>query len=95
MRFIIISLLMIISVVCFGQTANVDSSVKHVGKTAKIDSLDMKVFSIRDVNSYLLRIDKVAASLKNLRLSKEDDYKQLVTELNLILAEADKKRKSN
>lgn len=85
MRFIIISFLMISSAVCFSQTEN---------KTSKVDSMNMKVFSMKDLNDYLIRIDKVAASLKNIRLSKEEDYKQIVTELNLIYAEADKKRKS-
>lgn len=63
------------------------------GKLSSADSLLIPVFSTKDVMDYLYRIEKVAASIKNLRLPNDQEYAQLTAELNAIIKEMDKKRK--
>lgn len=69
--------------VCYGQEVN----------RPTVDSMDMKVFSMRELNEYLSRINTIAASVKNLKQPKSEDYKEIVLELNAISAEADRKRR--
>lgn len=60
-------------------------------KTPKVDSLDMKVFSMRDLGGYLDRINITMQS--QLKISEMKKYEQLVKIIQAVYADADKKRK--
>lgn len=88
------------SVVCFGQSKattitniNEPSEVDSVLIQKRIDSLNMKVFSTKEVTDYLIRINNKALALKELDFINETAYGKLVTELNKIMQEMDKKRR--
>lgn len=99
-------ILLLVSSVCFGQppfkdayinnqTKGTDTIKSTSGKLSSADSLALPIFSTKEVMDYIYRIEKVAASIKNLpiRLTGDQEYNQLVTELSAIIKEMDKKRK--
>lgn len=71
------------SVVCF---ANVDTT-----KPAKVDSLDMKVISMREFEAYLQRIDLTAK--KQFDLTEVPKYEQILKIIQSVYLEADRKRR--
>lgn len=81
MIFLIVMILF--SVVAFGQ--------KPINDTAKVDSLDLKVISIRELESYLQRID--LAAKKQFDLTEVSKYQKILKEIQSIYAEADRKRR--
>lgn len=78
--FLIITILF--SVVCFGQP---------IKDTAKVDSLDMKVISMKELRVYLERIDLTAKEQFN--LTEVPRYEQILKIIREIYAEADRKRR--
>lgn len=83
MRTIIISFFLLTSAICFGQ--------KSKDTTAAIDSLDIKVISMRDFINYLERINQSA--LRQFNLTEQDKYAAIRREIEQVVAEADRKRK--
>lgn len=90
--------LMFVSGVCFGQVG--DTILVHgndkliaVKKLSSTDSLDLKVFSTRDVREYVGKIYDTVKSQKVLKYIGAKQHDELVAVLNEILADADKKRK--
>lgn len=71
-----------------------DTPKVKAAKLTAADSLALPIFSTKEVMNYMLRIEKVAASIKNLRLTNDQEYNQLTAELNAIIKEMDKKRKT-
>lgn len=59
--------------------------------TAKVDSLDMKVISQREMVEYLERINKVA--MNQFTLAEQERYQPILNELRSILADVERKRK--
>lgn len=90
MRLLFISLF--ISTLCFGQNGSLATNDKRIGQNAiKIDSLDEKTISIKELESYLTRISIVA--MKQFDLTEKAKYDNIFKELQAIYTEADKKRK--
>lgn len=90
MRLLFISLF--ISTLCFGQGDTLlHTNSKQIGYKSAIDSLDMKVVSMKELESYLQRISIVA--MKQFDLTEKAKYDNIFKELQAIYLEADKKRK--
>lgn len=80
MKLIFISLCVFFSCVSYSQD-----------KKDKVDSLDLKVISMRDLEGYLKRIDLI--SQKQFDLTEVKKYEQILKTIQSVYAEADRKRK--
>lgn len=91
-------ILLLVSSVCFGQASGdelvMSKDSKKIGtKSIAVDSLNIPVFSTKEVMGYLIRINNKLTALRELELISAKDSEKIVLELNKIIAEMDKKRK--
>lgn len=103
-------ILLLVSAVCFGQgkpsvipTTNsrtisgsiiddLDSS--KTTKPTTMDTLKAPLISILEVQDFLFAINRKFVAMRELDLIKENEYKQLIGELNKIVAVLEKKKKT-
>lgn len=83
MRILFFIITIFFSVSCFG---NVDTT-----KTPSVDSMDLKVISMKEFNAYLDRINVVAQ--KQFNLTEVKKFEQILKEIQSVYAEADRKRR--
>lgn len=85
MKLTILIIAVLLSGVCFGQ----GQSVKN--DSQKVDSMDIKFISMKELNNYLLRID--LAVKKQFTIAEKARYDAIFKEIAAIYEEADRKRK--
>lgn len=93
-----IIILLLVSSVAFGQYEGpVQMPMKERwSDTAKqkIDTLNAPILSINEVMSFLNSINKKLSAVKELDLPKDQEYNEMVKELNRIVGILEKKKKA-
>ncbi len=96
MKLFVLIITILFSANVFGQVVS-DSTGKKLDKikakqtSQKVDSMDLKVISMRELATYLDRINTVAQIQFN--LTEVTKYEQILKTIQAIYKEADKKRR--